>query len=275
MAGFPSLTNDDDREKKASFHRPGTFNTVLRPRSFSSVTDYDDEQNQTASGSGQSPTQASRSEQQEPSKRRRSVHIISPDTNWVFLDKFEEEQRQLDSGELDDMEPVSPPPVTALVRPHSFRQIHSSPHIMQSHNHSQTFSTPTLLYSLPGLRPYRSHPIEPTYISSCIPQDINYTIPPMIPRMTYDSRDSPRATPRHPHPLQLQQLNNNNNTTVVNPLLPLSRINEDTRSSTPFRRVSIPLNSTSGSLLEEIVGLGNAPFFRFGGEDEYEDQQQQ
>jgi len=59
--------------------------------------------------------------------------------------------------------------------------------------------------------------------------------------------------------------------------LPLARNNEDARSATtPFRRVSIPFSTASGSLLEEIVGLGNAPFYHFeGNEDEFVGQQQQ
>ena len=39
---FSSLTNDEDREKKAEYRAPGTYNIVVNPSSFTSLEEYRD-----------------------------------------------------------------------------------------------------------------------------------------------------------------------------------------------------------------------------------------
>lgn len=40
---FPALTTDEEREKKAELHQPGTYHVIANPRSFESMPEYRDD----------------------------------------------------------------------------------------------------------------------------------------------------------------------------------------------------------------------------------------
>jgi len=283
MAGFTQLTNDDDREKKASYHKPGTFNTVLRPSSFAATTTDREGDQDLIPLMTYSPMTTS------ASRRRKSIHAISSDTNWVFLDKFEEDasgggsgSRRCDESQNEDaqvsddavvVKPDSPQPQPYHHHQHQHQTMgNSPPHSV----HSQPFSSPpsSMLYNLPGLRQYHSNPTDHTYYPITHDTTVNYatnTIPPMLSRISHEHnmwRDSEQQRNQQqllrnqmqglhmPHDSQMNDDNGqflHNNDTMGNTM--------NNRILPPYRRVSIPYSSTSGSMLEKIVGLGNAPFY--------------
>ena len=90
LPAFPTLTTDDERERKAGTQRPGTFGVVVTPESFSDLPEYADAASPTSSRkSGQSRTSSFASQRQRPTFGR-SLTRSRTDPNVVVLDRFED-----------------------------------------------------------------------------------------------------------------------------------------------------------------------------------------
>lgn len=89
---FSSLTNDGDREKKAEFRAPGTYNIIVNPSSFKDLEEYRESNDY----SNRAPV-GKRSSLDQPSQPRNPTGIASlhsseypqKDPNVVILEKFE------------------------------------------------------------------------------------------------------------------------------------------------------------------------------------------
>ena len=93
---FASLTNDEDREKKAELRAPGTYHIVVNPSSFADFEEYsdgDEEDNSTTRSSGKGLLRGVGTVESP------GMQIISADGNQdpdiVILRKFEDSQRRL------------------------------------------------------------------------------------------------------------------------------------------------------------------------------------
>ena len=87
LPAFATLTNDEDRERKAETTTPGTYSVIVTPRSFADLPEY-------AASSG-----SLISTRNQPSERHEARTLSSPtssrkstpsDPNVVVLDRFED-----------------------------------------------------------------------------------------------------------------------------------------------------------------------------------------
>ncbi|KAL8644021.1 MAG: hypothetical protein Q9226_007980 [Calogaya cf. arnoldii] len=100
---FSRLTNDEDREKKAEFRIPGSYNVIVTPSSLALLDEYkanrDDERTPLSAGSRGSSKAAS-ADPSSPNSQTNVITLADPDT--IMLRVFEDNSKKLTS-------PTSPP----------------------------------------------------------------------------------------------------------------------------------------------------------------------
>lgn len=89
---FSSLTNDEDREKKARYRAPGTYNIVVNPSSFTDVEEYREFLDDMKPNSGSMLKGLPQRQQSMDSVQSRSSGgDFSDDPDIVILSKFEDD----------------------------------------------------------------------------------------------------------------------------------------------------------------------------------------
>lgn len=89
---FSSLTNDEDREKKAEFRAPGTYNIIVNPSSFVDLEEYRDSSLYSNRASGWKTSSPNQRDRQSNKTGMSSIHLnkhLEEDPNVVILEKFE------------------------------------------------------------------------------------------------------------------------------------------------------------------------------------------
>lgn len=94
---FATLTNDDDREKKAESQDPGTFNVIVNPDSFLGLPEYSDPGSPASLDISTSKFEPGRRSSQTTLEARPYGGDQTGDPNIVVLRKFEESGRRLPS----------------------------------------------------------------------------------------------------------------------------------------------------------------------------------
>lgn len=145
---FASLTNDEDRERKAELKAPGTYHIVVNPSSFADLEEHingDKEHNPTTkrtSGLLRSESTA---------ERLRSPTLLNTDDahdpDIVILKNFEDNTRRLPPWPTHSQSSTPRPvPLTSLV---SASPSYSTS-VSQRHDNSRRASAPDTSLSLPG-----------------------------------------------------------------------------------------------------------------------------
>lgn len=83
LPAFATLTNDEDRERKAETTLPGTYSVVVTPKSFADLPEY-------AIAAGNSTTRGQTSARQQARKGSGSSSRTRSDPNVIVLDRFED-----------------------------------------------------------------------------------------------------------------------------------------------------------------------------------------
>lgn len=83
LPAFATLTNDEDRERKAETNRPGTYSVVFTPQSFADLPEY-------AAASGNPTARDQTSARQKARADSGSSNRKDSDPNVVVLERFEE-----------------------------------------------------------------------------------------------------------------------------------------------------------------------------------------
>lgn len=89
---FSSLTNDEDREKKAEFRAPGTYNIIVNPSSFADLEEYRESSSYSERASGWKISSLNQRNHQSNKSGISSIHSnehLEEDPNVVILEKFE------------------------------------------------------------------------------------------------------------------------------------------------------------------------------------------
>lgn len=94
---FSRLTNDEDREKKAEFRPPGSYNVIVTPNSLAQLDEYkatqDEERTPLSAGS-----RSSKAESADPSSPDPETNVITlADPDTVMLRVFEDSSKKLTS----------------------------------------------------------------------------------------------------------------------------------------------------------------------------------
>ena len=118
---FSGLTNDEDREKKAEFYKPGTFLLIVNPASFADYDEYKDAQDSTKD----TPTRASANVRSEQLGTESTVHNdvssadyqkeVPGDPNSVILKVFEDDAPKLLSPESPEKRRDSSTPSLSII----------------------------------------------------------------------------------------------------------------------------------------------------------------
>ena len=114
---FATLTTDEERERKAEFTSPGTYNVVVNPDSFQTLPEYSDDLD--AKSSHLSPfRRGSLAASMASSFGREAllvdgvppeIHGSGEDPNVVILHRFEDNTRRPTAQSKDSRSPISPP----------------------------------------------------------------------------------------------------------------------------------------------------------------------
>lgn len=96
LPAFSALTNDEDREKKAEYRAPGTYNIIVNPSSFSELEEYK-AVDEDPIGSSKLPMRSmpQRQESINSNPSQSSSEGFSDDPDVVILSKFEDDTRNL------------------------------------------------------------------------------------------------------------------------------------------------------------------------------------
>ena len=89
---FSSLTNDEDREKKAEFRAPGTYNIIVNPSSFMDLEEYRESNDYSNRAPGWKLSTLDQQDQQGKTAiipNSQSSECPQEDPNVVILEKFE------------------------------------------------------------------------------------------------------------------------------------------------------------------------------------------
>ena len=99
---FALLTNDEDREKKAEYRAPGTYNVVATLESFANLKEYRGDNNMVVKNRSATLDDILADQQRANSLgSRKSSADISTDPDVLFLDEFEDNTRRIPaSGSL-------------------------------------------------------------------------------------------------------------------------------------------------------------------------------
>ena len=118
---FSGLTNDEDRERKAEFYKPGTFLLIVSPASFADYEEYKDAQNSTKA----TPRRASASVRSDQFGAEDTVYNdffsadyqkeVPGDPNSVILKVFEDDAPRILSPESPDKRQESSTPSLSIV----------------------------------------------------------------------------------------------------------------------------------------------------------------
>ena len=92
---FTRLTNDEDREKKAEFRVPGSYNVIVTPSSFAGLDEYKANQDEVVSPAGSRHSKTSSIGFASPDTDANIVTLKDPDT--VLLRVFEDNARKTSS----------------------------------------------------------------------------------------------------------------------------------------------------------------------------------
>jgi len=87
LPAFATLTNDEDRERKAENNMPGTYSVIVTPRSFADLPEYAASSGIPTSTSNQQSTRRETRTLSNPISSRTSAQS---DPNVVVLDRFED-----------------------------------------------------------------------------------------------------------------------------------------------------------------------------------------
>ena len=83
LPAFATLTNDEDRERKAETPLPGTYSVVVTPKSFADLPEY-------AIASGSPTARGQPSARQQARTGSGSSNRARSDPNAIVLDRFED-----------------------------------------------------------------------------------------------------------------------------------------------------------------------------------------
>lgn len=95
---FSFLTNDEDREKKAEYRAPGTYNVVVNPSSFTVLKEYRETSHDSIPNAGL--VTKSLPQRQRSIPRETSREDLQDDPNVVILAKFEGEVVSMPTSNL-------------------------------------------------------------------------------------------------------------------------------------------------------------------------------
>ncbi|KAL8737648.1 MAG: hypothetical protein Q9181_001462, partial [Wetmoreana brouardii] len=141
---FCRLTNDEDREKKAEFRRPGSYNVIVTPSSLTGLDEYKttDNDDQTPATAGSKTSKLSSTSFPTADLDNNIITFDDPDT--VMLRVFEDNTKKITS-------PMSPSSrfglssSSSLTSPSSSHHFHRADMFMLP---SQTTSPPSLTYEI-------------------------------------------------------------------------------------------------------------------------------
>ncbi|CZR50832.1 uncharacterized protein PAC_00706 [Phialocephala subalpina] len=125
---FQTLTTDEDREKKAEMHQPGTYHVITNPRSFASLPEYRDG-GLSMIGGGQSLVHFGQDGSNETSGMSQNYLGDDEDPNTVILQSFDDTSRR---GSINSFRLVTnaPSPIaysgSLSRRPHSSHEVSTS-----------------------------------------------------------------------------------------------------------------------------------------------------
>lgn len=91
---FSSLTNDEDREKKAEFRAPGTYNIIVNPSSFVDLEEYRESSSYSNRASGWKISSLNKRNHHSSRTGISSIHSnehLEEDPNVIILEKFEDD----------------------------------------------------------------------------------------------------------------------------------------------------------------------------------------
>ena len=256
---FASLSNDEDRERKATYRRPGTYNVLVNPDSFTNLPDYQQDSDTSLSSS---PRTRPPPPSQEAGSLLPAVFPHSCDPDWVLLHRFEESAtnfspsqprtgadlaiaapsraRRSSEGTTQwrrSMTMPAPPPL-------NFAQSSSEQDYLQVAQHSDHAAHMTLATVQAHTDPwlYANESWQSTHLQ--------------------DPQQRLHAQQHHKQQHQQQQQEHAHQQDPR-----FFAVSQHARTSDSSRRVSIPLSSASGSLLEEIVGMAGGTFYGQDGEE--------
>ncbi|KAF2206431.1 hypothetical protein CERZMDRAFT_89316 [Cercospora zeae-maydis SCOH1-5] len=89
LPAFSELTSEEDRERKAEAHKPGTFGVIVTPESFHDLPEYTNS-SQGSPNRRRTRTHSCRSGQLSPRPAVRRATTLPPDHNMIILDRFED-----------------------------------------------------------------------------------------------------------------------------------------------------------------------------------------
>ncbi|KAJ8612030.1 hypothetical protein MRB53_037673 [Persea americana] len=244
MPPFSTLADDEQRERKASFRPSGFFNLILTPPSFAHLPEYSDEPFDKASTSKSSSPRSSSAKQNLP-KPPTTRKVAPNEQNWIFLDKFEDEQptQALSQPPFNPinraLHPPPPTPVSAGFPPQHASYPTSFEHAFA--NPQRFFCPPSsyVPYTPLSMESFDSHAPEPQY--AIVTNSIGFQESAM-----------PRLSPR--------QVLRSNLPTTPGPFTPMGSgaygmIQTTMPEAQPMhRRTSIPMSSDSDSYVEDIMG---------------------
>lgn len=125
MPPFQTLATDEERERKAELHQPGTYHVIANPSSFASLPEYRD---------GQSMVHFEQDGNDETPGISRKNLGDNEDSNTVILQTFEDTSRR---GSINSFRLVaSPPSPVAIAGPPTHRPHYS--HEVTTSRHSST-----------------------------------------------------------------------------------------------------------------------------------------
>ncbi|KAL8687370.1 MAG: hypothetical protein Q9218_006437, partial [Villophora microphyllina] len=145
---FSRLTNDEDREKKAEFRSPGSYNVIVTPSSLAGLEEYkespdDSDHEQTPATAGPKGSKASSHGFRSPELQDNIITFKDPDT--IILRVFEDSTKKMSS-------PMSPSSRFGMSSASSLTSPSSSSHYFQRTDMfmlpSQNTTPPPLTYEI-------------------------------------------------------------------------------------------------------------------------------
>lgn len=144
---FSSLTNDEDREKKAEFRAPGTYNIIVNPSSFVDLEEYRDSSFYSNTASGWKTSSPNQRDHQSNKTGMSSIHSnkhLEEDPNVVILGKFEGDAMNMPVTDIRHPQSSA----SAMTSQSSSRQV--SPRATLNPLFNQTVTAQILLQIPPG-----------------------------------------------------------------------------------------------------------------------------
>ncbi|PPJ57570.1 hypothetical protein CBER1_10528 [Cercospora berteroae] len=95
LPAFSELKSEEDRERKAESHKPGTFGVVVTPESFHDLPEYAASASHGSSNRRRTSTHSCRGGRSSPRPSPRRATTLPPDPNMVILDRFEDSSSEV------------------------------------------------------------------------------------------------------------------------------------------------------------------------------------